>query len=210
MIRVAICDDHQIVRQGFRKVMDHITDIKITAEAANGRDALDIARGHQCDVMLLDISMPDQNGIDILRTIKQGQPGFPVLMFSGCMAKHYAVNALKIGADGYLHKDCEPEEMENAIRTVAGGRRYLNPDVADMLAKNLCQVSEAPAHTKLSDREFQVFLRLCKGEPITDMATQLCLSVKTVSTYRSRVMEKMEVHSNSELTYYAMKNGLIE
>src|SRR6185437_6388270 len=157
----------------FRKVMDHLTDIEVTAEAANGRDALDIARGRQCDVMLLDISMPDQNGIDVLRTIKQGQPNFPILMFSGCLAKHYAVNALKIGADGYLHKDCEPEEMESAIRTVAGGRRYLDPEVADMLAKNLCQISEAPAHTQLSDREFQVFLRLCKGEPVTDMAAQL-------------------------------------
>lgn len=190
--------------------MDHVADINVTAEAANGREALDIARGQQCDVMLLDISMPEQNGIDILRTIKQGQPNFPILMFSGCLARHYAVNALKIGADGYLHKDCEPEEMENAIRAVAGGRRYLNAEVADMLAQNLCRVDEAPAHTQLSDREFQVFLRLCKGEPVSDMASQLCLSVKTVSTYRSRVMEKMGVHSNSELTYYAMKNGLIE
>jgi len=210
MIRVAICDDHEIVRQGFKKIMDYMDDIEVSAEAANGRDALEIARRRQCDVMLLDINMPEQNGIDVLRTIKHGQPDFRVLMLSGCPGKQYAVNSLRIGADGYLDKDCEMEEMAKAIRLVATGRRYLAPDIGDMLAKNFCQFSETPSHTKLSDREFQVFLRLCKGESVSDMAETLCLSVKTISTYRSRVLEKMDVHSNSELTYYAMKNGLLE
>jgi len=210
MIRVAICDDHEIVRQGFRTIMNGMEGIQVSAEAATGRDAIDIARGRQCDVMLLDISMPEQNGIDVLRTIKQGQPDFPILMLSSCPARQYAVNALKIGASGYLDKDCEPSEMAKAIRLVVKGRRYLNPDVADMLAANLCDTGAAAPHTKLSDREFQVFLRLCKGEPVTDMAESLCLSVKTVSTYRARVLEKMEVRSNSELTYYAMKHGLLE
>lgn len=210
MIRVAICDDHKIVREGFREMMGQLTDIAITAEAGNGREALNIARTGQCDVMLLDINMPEQNGIDILRTIKQGQPAFPVLMLSGCSARQYAANALKIGADGYLDKYCEPEEMARAIRSVACGRRYLNRDVADMLANNLRRDDTTPRHTRLSDREFQVFLRLCKGETVTEMAGVLCLSVKTISTYRTRVMEKMELHSNSELTYYAMKNGLLE
>lgn len=210
MIRVAICDDHDIVRQGFRKIMEHITDMEVSAEATCCRGALDIARKEQCDVMLLDINMPEQSGIDILRAIKQGQPEFHILMFSGYPAEQYAVNALKIGADGYLDKDCEPEEMERAIRLVASGRRYLNPVVGDILAKNFYQADAAPLHTKLSDREFQVFLRLCKGEAVSDMAETLCLSVKTVSTYRTRVLEKMGVHSNSELTYYAMKNGLLE
>ncbi len=210
MIRVAICDDHQILRQGLKKIMERMEGIRVTAEAANGREALDIARSRECDVMLLDISMPDQNGIDVLRTIKQGQPEFPVLMLSSCPAKQYAVNALRIGAAGYLDKDCEPEEMEKAIRMVMQGRRYLNPEVADVLAQNLQQVDDVALHTKLSDREFQVFLRLCKGEAVSDMADTLCLSVKTVSTYRARVLEKMGAHSNSELTYYAMKNGLLE
>lgn len=210
MIRVAICDDHAIVRQGFKKIMDCVDDMEVSAEASNGRDALDIARKEQCDVMLLDISMPEQNGIDVLRAIKQGQPRFPILMLSGYAASQYAVNALKIGADGYLDKDCEPEEMAKAIRLVAAGRRYLNPEVGDMLAKNFCDADTVPDHNKLSDREFQVFLRLCKGEAVTDIAEKLCLSVKTVSTYRARVLEKMCVHSNSELTYYAMKNGLLE
>jgi len=179
--------------------MEYMDDIQVTAEATCGREALEIARQERCDVMLLDINMPDQNGIDVLRTFKQGQPNFRVLMLSSCPGKQYAINALKIGADGYLEKDCEMDEMTKAIRMVATRRRYLHPEIGDMLARNFCQISESPLHTKLSDREFQVFLRLCKGESVTDMADKLCLSVKTVSTYRSRVLEKMEVHSNSEL-----------
>ncbi|HEX8954794.1 MAG TPA: response regulator transcription factor [Burkholderiaceae bacterium] len=210
MIRVAICDDHEIVRQGFKKIMEQVSDMEVSAEAETCREALEIARKEQCDVLLLDINMPEQSGIDVLRTIKQGQPGFHVLMLSGFPAEQYAVNALRIGADGYLDKNCEPSEMEHAIRLVARGRRYLNPAVGDMLARNFCQADAAPAHTKLSDREFQVFLRLCKGEAVSDMAEKLCLSVKTISTYRARVLEKMRAHSNAELTYYAMKNGLLE
>ena len=210
MIRVAICDDHKIVRQGFKTIMGQMDDIEVTAEASNGHDALEIARNHECDVMLLDINMPKQSGIEVLRTIKQGQPEFPVLMLSSCPARQYAVNVLKIGANGYLEKDCEPEEMITAIRTVARGKRYVGAEVADLLAKNLCQLTATALHTKLSDREFQVFLRLSKGEPVTDMAETLCLSVKTVSTYRARVLEKMGVRSNSELTYYALKNGLLD
>lgn len=190
--------------------MEQVSDMEVSAEAETCREALEIARKERCDVMLLDINMPEQSGIDVLRTIKQGQPGFHVLMLSGYPAEQYAVNALRMGADGYLDKNCEPGEMERAIRLVARGRRYLNPAVGDMLARNFCQADAAPAHTKLSDREFQVFLRLCKGEAVSDMAEKLCLSVKTVSTYRARVLEKMGAHSNAELTYYAMKNGLLE
>jgi DNA-binding NarL/FixJ family response regulator len=190
--------------------MEHVSDMEISAEATTGRGALDIARKEQCDVLLLDINMPEQSGIDVLRTIKQGQPYFHILMFSGYPAEQYAVNALRIGADGYLDKDCEPDEMERAIRLVAAGRRYLNPVVGDLLAKNFCEAGAVAPHMKLSDREFQVFLRLCKGEAVSEMAERLCLSVKTVSTYRARVLEKMGVRSNSELTYYAMKNGLLE
>ena len=208
MIRVAICDDHDIVRQGFRKIMEHISDMEVSAEASCCRGALDIARKEQCDVMLLDINMPEQSGIDVLRTIKQGQPEFHILMFSGYPAEQYAVNALKIGADGYLDKDCEPAEMERAIRLVATGRRYLNSIVGDILAKNLCQTDGAPAHTKLSDREFQVFLRLCKGEAVSDMAEKLCLSAKTVSTYRTRVLEKLKLHSTADMVRFAIRNQL--
>lgn len=208
-IRIAICDDHEIVRQGIRKIMNNVMDIEVSAEAANGRAALDIARKDQCDVMLLDISMPEQNGIDTLRTIKQGQPDLPILMISGYPAKQYAVNVLKMGADGYLDKDCAMEEITKAIRTVAEGRRYVSPEVGDILAKSFNDTT-ACSHTELSDREFQVFLRLARGELVNEIAKNLCLSVKTISTYRTRVLEKMELHSNSDLTYYAIKNGLLE
>ena len=159
--------------------------------------------------MLLDISMPGQNGIDTLRTIKQGQPQLPVLMFSGFDPKQYAVNVLKMGADGYLDKDCETEEITRAIRTVANGRRYVSSAMGDILAKNFCNDTNSGGHTELSDREFQVFLRLAKGELVSEIAGHLSLSVKTISTYRTRVMEKMELHSNSDLTCYAMRNGLL-
>jgi two-component system, NarL family, invasion response regulator UvrY len=209
MIRIAICDDHEIVRQGIKKIMIDEDDIEVSAEAANGREALDIARRDQCDVMLLDISMPDQNGIDTLRTIKQGQPELPVLMLSGYAAKEYAVNLLKMGADGYLGKDCDTEEITKAIRMVAGGQRYISSAVGDMLAKSFSDDSVLGNHTELSDREFQVFLRLAKGELVSEIAGHLFLSVKTISTYRTRVMEKMGLHSNSDLTRYAMRNGLL-
>jgi DNA-binding NarL/FixJ family response regulator len=209
MIRVAICDDHEVVRRGFKDILSAIGDIEISAEAANGREALDIARKGQCDVMLLDISMPEQNGIDTLLAIRRGQLKLPIIMLSGYAAPQYAVNVLEMGAAGYLDKDCEIEEITRAIRTVVKGLRYVSPAVGDMLAKRLGN-SNAPSHTTLSSREFQVFYRLAKGELVSEIAKGLCLSVKTISTYRTRVLEKMELHSNSEITYYAMKHGLLE
>jgi DNA-binding NarL/FixJ family response regulator len=210
MIRIAICDDHQIVRAGFKQIFSEISDIDVVAEAANGKEALEIARKNICDVMLLDISMPDHSGIDMLRTIKQGQPELPILILSGYPAHQYAVNLLKMGANGYLNKECEAEELIKAIRTVATGRRYVSAAVGEILAQGFDRDVNAAVHTELSDREFQVFLRLAKGELVSDIAIKLSLSVKTISTYRTRVMEKMRLHSNSDLTYYAMKNNLVE
>ena len=210
MIRVAICDDHQIVRAGFKQLLSDISDIEVVAEAANGKEALEIARGKACDVLLLDIGMPDHNGVDTLRTIKQGQPELPILILSGYPAQQYAVNLLKMGANGYLSKECEIEELIKAIRAVATGRRYVSAEVGEILAQGFDHDASAAIHTELSDREFQVFLRLAKGEAVSDIAVKLSLSVKTISTYRSRVMEKMGLQSNSDLTYYAMKNNLLE
>ena len=210
MIRVAICDDHQIVRAGFKQLLSDISDIEVVAEAANGKEALEIARGKACDVLLLDIGMPDHNGVDTLRTIKQGQPELPILILSGYPAQQYAVNLLKMGANGYLNKECETEELIKAIRAVATGRRYVSAEVGEILAQGFDHDASAAIHTELSDREFQVFLRLAKGEAVSDIAVKLSLSVKTISTYRSRVMEKMGLQSNSDLTYYAMKNNLLE
>lgn len=209
-IRVGICDDHAIVRAGFRRLLADQSDMEVTAEAAGGREALDVARRELCDVLLLDISMPGQNGVDTLRAIKLGQPELPVLILSGFPEEHYALSMLKLGANGYLRKDCEPEEMIRAIRVVANGRRYVSETVGELLAGGLGRKDDQPAHTQLSDRELQVFIRLAKGESVTEIANELSLSIKTVSTYRSRILEKLGLGSNSELTYYAMKNGLIE
>jgi two-component system, NarL family, invasion response regulator UvrY len=210
MIRVAICDDHQIVRAGFRQILSGIDDIEVVAEAASGKEALEIARKEICDVMMLDIGMPDQNGVDTLRTIKRGQPQMPVLILSGYPAQQYAVNMLKIGANGYLNKECEPQELITAIRTVATGRRYVGTAVGELLAQGFDQNPSAAPHAELSDREFQIFLHLAQGETVTGIAEKLSLSVKTISTYRTRVMEKMHLNSNSDLTYYAIKNNLLE
>ena len=211
MIRVVIADDHVIVRSGLRQYFADQVDLKVTGEAANGREALDLVRKGEVDVLLMDLSMPDQSGIDALAAVKARAPDLPVLILSGFPEEHYATTLLRHGASGYLNKECDPEEIVKAIRTVFRGRKYITPAVAEMLADGLGggNVDKLP-HEQLSEREFQVFLRLAKGETIGHMADSMSLSVKTVSTYRTRVMEKMKLASNSDLTYYALKNGLIQ
>jgi DNA-binding NarL/FixJ family response regulator len=210
MIRIAIIDDHAIVRSGLRQFFAEQGDLLVVAEAADGREALDIVRGGGVDVILLDIAMPGQNGVDTLAAIRARAPELPVLVLSGYAEVHYAITLLRLGASGYLNKDCDPDEIVRAVRVVAQGRKYVTPATAERLAAGLCGGGDGPAHEQLSERELQVFLRLARGETIGQVATSLCLSVKTVSTYRSRVMEKMLLASNSDLTYYAIKNGLIQ
>ncbi|HMM86102.1 MAG: response regulator [Gammaproteobacteria bacterium] len=209
MIRIAIVDDHAIVREGLRRFFADEVDLRVVGDAANGREALELLRSTEVDVMLLDLSMPDQGGVDALRAIKARAPDLPVLILSGFSAQHYATALLRQGAAGYLNKDCDPEEIARAIRTVALGRRYITPAVAELLAEQLDAPAKAP-HEQLSERELQVFLRLAAGETVGHIADRMSLSVKTVSTYRSRVLEKMGLASNSDLTYYALKNGLIQ
>ena len=210
MIRIGIVDDHAIVRSGLRQFLSEHVDLRVTGEANNGREALELARGGEIDVLLMDISMPDQSGVDALAAIKARFPDLPVLILSGFPEAHYATTLLRQGASGYLNKDCDPEDIANAIRTVSRGRRYISPAVAEMLAEGVAGGGDRPAHEALSERELQVFLRLAKGETIGHMAEALFLSVKTVSTYRTRVLEKLQLASNSDLTYYALKNGLIQ
>ncbi len=167
-------------------------------------------RKGEVDVILLDISMPDQSGVDALAAIRARAPDLPVLILSGFPEAHYATTLLRQGASGYLNKDCDPEEIVRAIRTVHRGRKYITAGVAERLAEGLSGGGDKPAHEALSERELQVFLRLARGESIGHLAESLSLSVKTVSTYRTRVMEKMGLQSNSDLTYYALKNGLIQ
>ena len=209
MIRIAIVDDHAVVRAGLRQFFNEQIDFTVVAEAANGREAMEIVRKAGVDVMLLDISMPDQSGVDALAAIKAREPDLPVLILSGFPGEHYATALLRQGASGYLNKDCDPQEIVNAIRTVHRGRKYISASVAERLAEGLTSGGDKPPHERLSERELQVFLRLAKGEAIGRMADGMSLSVKTVSTYRTRVMEKMHLTSNSDLTYYALKTGLI-
>jgi DNA-binding NarL/FixJ family response regulator len=210
MIRVAIVDDHAIVRAGLRQFLSDQSDIQVVAEAANGGEALDLVRAGNIDVLLMDISMPGQSGIDVLGNIRARAPELPVLILTAYPEEHYATALLRQGASGYLNKECEPEEIVTAVRALARGRRYISADVAELLAGQLQGDSSKAPHETLSEREFQVFLRLARGETITAIATTLSLSIKTVSTYRSRVLEKMALASNSDLTYYALKQKLIE
>jgi DNA-binding NarL/FixJ family response regulator len=209
MIRIAIVDDHAVVRAGLRQFFAEQPDFAVVAEAASGRQALDIVRNAEVDVVLLDISMPDQSGVDALAAIRARAPELPVLILSGFPESHYATTLLRQGASGYLNKDCDPEEIIRAVRTVHRGRKFITAGVAERLADGLGSPDSVLPHEQLSERELQVFLRLAQGETVGHLADSLSLSVKTVSTYRTRVMEKMRLASNSELTYYAMKNGLI-
>jgi two-component system, NarL family, invasion response regulator UvrY len=210
MIRIAIIDDHAMVRAGLRQFFADQPDFSVVAEAATGREALDIVRQGDVDVILLDIAMPDQSGVDTLAAIRARAPDLPVLILSGYPEAHYATTLLRQGASGYLNKDCDPEELVTAIRTVFRGRKYITAGVAERLADGLAGGGDKLPHEQLSERELQVFLRLAKGETVGHMAESMSLSVKTISTFRTRVMEKMRLASNSDLTYYAMKNGLIQ
>jgi len=216
MIHIVIVDDHAVVRAGLRQYFSEQPDFCVVAEASQGREALALLRGADqagmaIDVMLLDIAMPEQSGVDALQAIRARAPSLPVLIFSGFPESQYASLLLRQGASGYLSKDCEPEALLQAIRTVSRGRRYISAAVAEQLADGLAAggVDAAQAHQQLSERELQVFLRLAAGQTVGQLALALCLSVKTVSTYRSRVMDKMGLASNSELTHYALRHGLI-
>lgn len=209
MIQVAIVDDHQIVRTGFRELLSEDSKISIAFEAASGDEALDKLRTAQCDVLLLDISLPGKSGVDVLRTVRQRHPDIKVLILSGFPEESYALAMIRNGASGYLCKDCDREELLRAIHMVSAGRRYVSPRTAELLADELSGERSGVLHEALSDRELQVFLRLARGESVSDIAGQLHLSVKTISTYRSRVTEKLNVASNAELATYALRHGLI-
>ena len=209
MIQVAIVDDHQIVRTGFRELLADDASIQIVFEAVNGDDALEKLRATPCDVLLLDISLPGKSGVDVLRAVRQRHPDIKVLILSGFPEESYALAMIKNGANGYLCKDCEQEELLRAIHMVAVGRRYVSARTAELLADEMSGERSGVLHETLSDRELQVFLRLARGESVSDIAGRLHLSVKTISTYRSRVTEKLNVASNAELATYALRHGLI-
>jgi two-component system, NarL family, invasion response regulator UvrY len=210
MIQVGIVDDHAIVRTGLRQFLAEHVDLRVTGEGATGREALELARQGQMDVLVMDLSLPDQSGVEALGAIKSRFPDLPVLILSGLPEEHYATTLLRQGASGYLNKECDPQQIVDAIRTLARGRRFITPEVAERLADAAAGDADRLPHDMLSERELQVFLRLARGETVGEMAEAMHLSVKTVSTYRSRVLQKLALKSNSDLTYYALKNGLIQ
>lgn len=209
MLRVAIVDDHQLVRAGFRELLGEEVDLRIAFEAASGEEALEALQNEACDVLLLDLSLPGKSGVDVLRTVRQRHPDVAVLVLSSFPEERYALAMIRNGASGYLCKDCEREELLGAIHAVAQGRRYVSARTAQLLADEMLGEGAAPPHTHLSEREMQVFLRLAKGDAVSDIAATLNLSVKTISTYRSRLLEKLELSSNAELAAYALRNGLM-
>lgn len=210
-IRVLIADDHSIVREGLKQILSDTDDLFVAGEAANGVAVMQLVREGNWDVVLMDVSMPDRNGIDALKLIKKEYPRLPVLVLSMHPEEHYAVRALKAGATGYLTKQSAPELLVSAIRQVAAGKKYVSAAVAEELANAILDDDdERPPHEKLSDREYQTLVMIASGKTPTQIADELNLSVKTVSVYRARLLEKMKMKNNAELTHYGLKHGLVE
>jgi len=210
MLRILIADDHPIVRQGLRQLIAKTNDMVVTEEASNGWEVLSKARASYCDVVLLDISMPGLHGLDIIRQLKNESPRLPILILSMHSEEQYAVRAFRAGASGYLTKESAPDELLAAIRKVSKGGKYVSSSLAEKLASDLEIGAEQLPHETLSDREYQVMRMIASGKTVTQIAEELSLSVKTVSTYRSRILEKMKMNNNAEITYYAVKNRLVD
>lgn len=210
MTRILVVDDHAIVRAGLKHLFSEDKEFTVAAEAGSGAEAVNLVRESDWDVVLLDISMPNMDGIDTLKQIKHWKPELPVLIFTMHPEERYAINFLRAGANGYVCKECAPEQLVSAIRTVASGRRYVSPALGDHLAGDLYGNGNDVLHSELSERELQVFSKLAAGQAVSQIADELCLSVKTVSTYRSRILEKMCLKTNANITYYAIKHGLIQ
>ncbi len=209
MKRVLLADDHQIVRQGLKNLIDLEKDLEVTGEASSGIEAINLIRKNEYDIIVLDISMPDKNGVDTLHDLKHIAPDLPVLILSGYAEEQYALNLMRSGCKGYLSKDTDSDEIIKAIRSIASGKKYISAELAELLTNELSHPSDKQLHEMLSEREFQVFFKLAGGLSPTEIAEELTISIKTVSTYRTRILEKMSLKTNADLTYYAIKYGLI-
>ena len=210
MIKILIADDHPIVRQGFKQVLSETTDLVVADEAGNGQEVLGLVARKDYDVILLDISMPGKNGLEVLKELRLTNPKIPVLILSIYPEEQYAIRALKAGAAGYLTKASAPEELISAIRKVSRGGKFISSSLAEKIAYQLDGDSGKAPHETLSDREYQILLMIASGKTVSDIAGEMCLSVKTVSTYRSRIIDKMKLKNNAELTTYAIRNKLVE
>ena len=209
MIRLLIVDDHDVVRMGLKQVFSGRVDMEVAAEARTGEEAIALVRSQPYDVALVDLSLSDMSGVDVLNRSKAIRPEMAVLIVSGYPEDQYAIRALRAGAFGYVNKGGDPAQIVTAVRTVAQGRKYVTPEIAQMLVESLTAPESASAHDKLSDREMQTLVMIASGKRLSDIAEELMLSPKTVSVYRARVLEKLQLGNNSELTVYAIRNGLV-
>jgi len=209
MINILIADDHAIVREGLKQIVSSQSDMEVTGEAHNAQGVLDLVKARNWDVVVLDINMPGRNGLEVLKELKQERPRLPVLVLSVHPEEQYGIRVLKAGAAGFMNKESAPEELVTAIRKVIRGGKYLTPTLAERLAFRVADGSEAHPHEKLSDRELQVLCLIASGKTVTEIAGDLSLSVKTISTYRARILEKMSMKSSAELTRYALQNHLV-
>jgi DNA-binding NarL/FixJ family response regulator len=210
MIRVLIADDHAILRRGLADIISETEDMQVCGEAESGAQAVRLAREQRVDVVLLDITMPDRNGLDTLKQLKKEKPKLAVLMLSMHPEETYALRAIKAGASGYLNKASAPALLVTAIRQVASGRRYISPAVAEALAGTIADGADRAPHATLSDREYETMRLIASGKTLSEIAAEMSLSPKTVSVYRARLLQKMKLKNNSELTHYALKNQLVE
>ena len=209
MIRVILCDDHALIRRGIRDTLSDAPDIQVVGEAGDYSELRGLLRNHTCDVLVLDINMPGRSGLDVLHVLKDEGAAVRTLIVSMYPEDQYAIRALRAGAYGYVNKGGDPQQLVTAVRTVSQGRKFVTPDIAQMLVESLTAPAVEHPHEKLSDRELQTLVMIASGKRLSDIANELTLSPKTVSVYRARVLEKLGLANNSELTVYAIRNGLV-
>jgi two-component system invasion response regulator UvrY len=210
MIKILVADDHAIVRDGLKQILAETDDLRVLGEAANGQEVLQKSRAEAWDVLLLDLSMPGKSGIELIKQLKKEKPNLRILVLTMHEEHQYAVRALKAGAMGYLTKNSAASQLVAAIRKVAAGGAYVSPALAEKMALDLIPHTDVPPHTLLSDREYQIFQMIAAGQTISEIAQQLSISVKTVSTHKSRIMEKMQLTNQMELIRYALRHNLLD
>lgn len=210
MIHVGLCDDHALVRRGIRDTLAEAEDVTVTLEAGSYSELREALRGAACDVLLLDLNLPGRGGLEVLSSLKESHPQIKVVIVSMYPEDQYALRCIKAGAHGYANKAGEPQLLLHAVRTVVQGRKYLTPEVAQLLADSLAEPTQELPHQTLSERELQTLLKIASGRRLSDIAEELMLSPKTVSVYRARVLEKLKLSNNAELTVYAIRNQLVQ
>jgi two-component system, NarL family, invasion response regulator UvrY len=208
-IKVLIADDHEIIRQGLCRILGDTSDLTVVGEASNGNEVIKFIKKNDTDVVVLDYDMPEKNGLDTLIELRTIKPKLPVLILSIFPENHYGTRFLKAGASGYMGKASASDQLVDAIRKLAKGEKFISPALTNLLVSGLNSEMEKPPHERLTDREFQVFRMLAEGKKLKDIADEICLSPNTISTYRSRILEKFDMKANADLIHYAIKNGLI-